>query len=151
MILKISILVIGIILKLIGEKWWHDAQRFILPTVYAIGVSIQSQCLWLGLTVLPMIAPIDLGYNDYGKNPNENRAVWLFVICVFGTIYPTIHGNISWFFTVPYLMASGWVGMLASKIDNTFGAPINGACIVLPIFFVHPLSVALLQAVHGNV
>lgn len=133
---RISVIISGIILKTIGEKWWHDAQRFMLPVIYSIGISYASQCWWLGLTTLPMIGAIVLGYKDYGKNDSVARALWLFVICVISGLAPTILGHISWFVYIPYIIMAGFIGTWTRNINNWIGAPINGFWITLPIIFV---------------
>ena len=86
-----------------------------------------------------MIAPIDLGYKDYGSNDAVARALWLFVICVVGSFSLAWLGYISWGFEVPFLIASGWVGTLDRNISNWIGAPLNGLTIALPILALHHL------------
>lgn len=136
-LIKIIVEVLCATLKLIGEKWWHNAQRFILPIIYSIGVSLISNCLWLGLTTVPMIGALCLGYKDYGKNDAIARALWLFVICVIAGLVPAILGHLSWFIYIPYIIAAGFIGTLTRNINNSLGAPINGFWIGFPIWFIH--------------
>lgn len=136
-IIKLLIELLCIILKVIGEKWWHNAQRFILPIIYSIGVSYFSHCWWLGFTTLPMIAAIDLGYKFYGNKDSVARALWLFVICVVAGLAPTILGHISWFIFIPYIIVSGFIGTLTRNLNNWIEAPICGLWIGFLIWFIH--------------
>ena len=123
--IKLAVLASCVVLKLIGELWWHNAQRYILPVIFSAA---------------PMIGALVLGYKDYGKNDAVARALWLFVICVVASLGPTILGYISWFFFVPYIIASGFVGTTTRNINNLIGAPLNGLTIGLPILFVHHIT-----------
>ena len=138
--IKLAVLASCVVLKLIGELWWHNAQRYILPVIFSAAMSYLSGLWWLGFTTLPMIGALVLGYKDYGKNDAVARALWLFVICVVASLGPTILGYISWFFFVPYIIASGFVGTTTRNINNLIGAPLNGLTIGLPILFVHHIT-----------
>lgn len=137
MLIKIMVEILSIILKTIGETVWHDAQRFILPIIYSGAVSYDSSCWWLGLTTLPMIVPIDLGYKDYGKIDSVARALWLFVICIVAGMIPAITGHLSWLVYVPYCIVGGFIGTLTRNINNKLEAPIVGFWISFPIWFIH--------------
>ena len=135
-LVKGTTVVLGALLKWIGEKWWHNAQRYILPVIYSLAVSFVSHTWWLGLTTLPMIGALVLGYKDYGKNDAVARALWLFVICVLAGFGPCVTGHLWWFVYVPYCIMAGFIGTLVRNINNNIGAPINGLWIVLPILFI---------------
>lgn len=137
LIVKITVELLCLICKLLGEKIQHNFQRFLLPLIYSAGVSFVSHTWWLGLTTLPMIGAICMGYKYYGKNDAVARALWLFVICVITGLVPAITGHLSWFVYVPYIIASGFIGTLTRNIDNSIGAPINGLCIGFPILFIY--------------
>lgn len=124
-------------LKLIGELWWHNTQRYMLPLIYSISVSYVSHCWWLGLTTLPMIGALVLGYKTYGSKDSVARALWLFVICVISGLGAFIFGHLAWYVFFPYIVIAGFVGTLTRNINNFIGAPINGLWIALPIFFIH--------------
>lgn len=135
-LLNPSLEAIGAVLKLVGEKWWHNAQRFILPPIYSAAVSFESGCLWLGLTTLPMIAPLCLGYKDYGPSNGFDRGAWLFMICVAAGLAPVLLGYLSWFFFVPWCIGAGIMGGVMRNMNNVIAAPISGAYIMLPIWFI---------------
>lgn len=136
-LVKISVIVTCMALKLIGELWQHNAQRFVLPIIYSLAVSVQSHCLWLGLTTFPMIGALLMGYKVYGSNSAVDRALWLFVICVIAGLGPTVTGHLDWWVYLPYIITAGFVGTLTRNINNLIGAPINGLWISLPILFIH--------------
>lgn len=136
-LIKLGITISGVVLKTIAEKWWHNAQRFVLPLIYSIGVSYLSHCWWIGLTTLPMIAPLCLGYSDYGKNDAVARALWLFVICIVAGLGPYSFGHLPLVFYAPYIVLAGFIGTLTRNINNWIEAPICGFWIVLPIWFIH--------------
>jgi len=84
-----------------------------------------------------MIGALVMGYQDYGKNDMTARALWLFVICVITGLGPAITGHLTLWFYIPYLVCSGWIGLLVRNINNLIGAPINGLTIIAPIWFIH--------------
>ena len=135
--LKIAVIIMCAGLKLWGELAWHDAQRFILPIVYSAYVSYGSGCWWLGITTLPMIAPIDLAYKDYGKSNGFDRGMWLFAICVMAGLGPTILGHLSLFWFIPFCLLSGVIGATLRNVDDLIEAPIDGAYIVALCWFIH--------------
>lgn len=137
LLVKIIVEILCAICKVIGEKWQHNFQRFILPVIYSVGVSYVSSTWWLGLTTLPMIGAICLGYKDYGKDDAVARALWLFVICVIAGLVPTITGHLSWFIYIPYIIIAGFIGTLTRNINNWIEAPICGLWIGFPIWFLH--------------
>lgn len=134
--IRLGVLSLCMGLKIIGELWWHNAQRFIMPIIITAGIFYITHS-WYSLTALPMIGALVLGYKDYGKTDSVARALWLFVICVVAWLGQVITGHLAWFIYVPYIIGAGWVGTLTRNINNLIGAPINGFWIGLPILFIH--------------
>lgn len=124
-------------LKLWGELANHNAQRFLLPIIYSLAVSVLSHCVWLGATTIVMIAPLCLGYKTYGSNDAVARAFWLAVICATAALGPFLTHHLAWWVFFPYLGLSGLTGALTRNINNLVGAPINGFLIGCPILFIH--------------
>lgn len=124
-------------LKNIGELFWHDAQRYILPIIYSLAVSVQSHCLWLGLTTLPMILPIDMGYKVYGSSDGFDRGMWLFMACVAAGLGPSLTGHLSWFAYVSICIFSGVWGATTRRFWNVLISPISGWIIGSFIWFIH--------------
>ncbi len=136
--IKIAIVLICAALKFVGEIYWHDAQRFILPIVLAIGVSYVTGCWWLGLTVLPMIGPLTLGYKTYGSIDPLARGLWLFVICIVAGLGSVITHHLSLFFYIPICILAGTWGATTRNLWNMIIAPISGIIIGSLILVVHP-------------
>ena len=137
LIVKVSIEIIGAVCKLIGELCWHNAQRFIMPLCYAIAVSIVGHCWYLGLTVLPMIWPIDLGYKTYGPSDGFDRGMWLFMIGLAAGLGPALTHHLSWFIFVPFCIICGVWGATTRALWNVIIAPISGALLMVLIWFIH--------------
>ena len=122
--------------KLIGELCWHDAQRYIMPIIIGIGISIVTGVWWLGFCALPTIGPIDLGYKTFGSSDGFNRGMWLFLIlAVLGLPFALLH-HLSWWFYVPWCIVGGIWGATTRGLWNVLIAPITGLLIGLIIFFV---------------
>ena len=137
LLIKISVEIIGAVCKLIGELCFNIAQRFIMPSLYAIAVSIVGHCWWLGITTLPMIAAICMGYKDYGKSDGFARGMWLFLIGVAAGLGPCLTHHLSWFIYVPFCIICGIWGATTRGLWNVIIAPISGALIVSMIWFIH--------------
>ena len=130
MLVQLIVLSSCAICKLIGELWWHNAQRFIMPVIIAVGVSLVSHVWWLGLTCLPMIAPLCLGYDDYGKwSDGFNRAMWLGMILVTAGLGCAIAGYILWFSYIPWCILGFVWGGISRAWNNKIVAPITGLLI----------------------
>ena len=137
--LEIKLIVIALCAgcKLIGELWWHNAQRYIMPVIIGIAVSIISQVWWLGIVCLPMIAPIDLGYKFYGTSDSFARGMWLFTICLVAGLGITLLHHVSFLYFVPYCILGGAWGATTRNLSNIIIAPVSGILIGSLIFFVH--------------
>lgn len=146
-LIKIIVTVLGALLKFEAETVWHNAQRFILPIIYSVAVSYLSNNWWLGLTTLPMMVPFSFGYKRYGSKDSVARALWLFVICVVTGLGPTIFGYMPiWVYGI-YIVVAGFVGTLTRNIDNRIEAPVCGAWVMVPIWWIGIKSMA--KVLHG--
>jgi len=136
--LEIKLLVISLcaVCKLVGELWWHNAQRYIMPVICCIGIDFVIHSWWIGFLCLPMIAPLCMGYSVYGKSDGLDRAVWLMLICVAEGLGLTICHHLSWFYYVPWvILAAIWGGVTRAWL-NLVIAPISGLIIGSIIFLV---------------
>lgn len=133
---EIVVLISCAICKLIGELWWHNAQRFIIPTIIAIGICVVLHSYWLGLLALPMIAPLCFGYKTYGNSDGFNRAVWLMMIVLFEGLLLSIFHHLSWFLYVPWVILSAVWGGVTRMYWNVIIAPLTGIIIGSIILFV---------------
>lgn len=136
LIVKLTVLSLCAVLKLIGELWWHNAQRWILPAVLGIGVSVVSGIWWLGILVYPCCGVIDLGYKDYGPSDGFDRGCWLFMILVVSGLGCLIFHHLSWMFYIPWCILGGIWGATTRNLWNFIIAPITGIIIGSMILFV---------------
>lgn len=136
LIVKLIVLSLCSICKLIGELSWHNAQRFVMPIVLALGICIILHSFWLGFCVIPMIAPLCIGYSDYGKSDGFDRAIWLFLICIASGIILALLGHLPWLFYVPWCILSAVWGGITRMWWNMIIAPISGLIIGCLILFV---------------
>jgi hypothetical protein len=122
--------------KLIGELWWHNAQRFIMPVILMVGIDIMLHSWWLGALCLPMIAPLCMGYSTYGKSDGFDRAVWLMLIVLAEGLGLAILHHLSWFIFVPWVILSAVWGGVTRSWWNVIISPLSGLLIGSIIFFV---------------
>lgn len=133
---KLIVLASGAICKLVGELWWHNAQRYVFPVILGIGVSLVSHTWWLGITILPSIGPLCLGYKTYGSSDGFDRAVWLMLIAAAIGLGPILTGHLSLFVYIPYCILSAVWGGVTRAWWNVIIAPISGMLLASIIFFV---------------
>ena len=137
LIVKLIVLSSCAVCKLIGELWQHNLQRFVMPIILGIGVSITSHTWWMGGTVLLAIAPLCMGYSTYGKSNGFDRGIWLFLIAVAAGLGCLLTGHLAWYFYAPYCILSGVWGSTTRNLWNVIIAPLSGALIGSIIFLVH--------------
>jgi len=138
LIVKLIVLSSCAVCKLLGETMQHNFQRFIMPIILAIGICIVLHSFWLGFLVLPMIAPICLGYQDYGKQSDGfDRAMWLGMILITEGIGLVLMHHVSWFIYVPWCVLGFIWGGVTRSWWNVIIAPISGLIIGSIIFMVH--------------
>lgn len=134
---KIAVLLACMGCKLIGETVFNVAQRYIMPVVIAIAVSIIAHTWWVGAVCLPMIGPITLGYKDYGSSNGFARGCWLFVICLVAGLGCLLLHHLSLFYYIPWIIFAGVWGATTRNLPNFIIAPITGLIIGSFICFVH--------------
>lgn len=137
LIVKLTVISLCAVLKLIGELWWHNAQRWILPAVLGAGVSIATGVWWLGILVYPCAVTIDLGYKTYGPSNGFDRGAWLAVICVVAGLGCAILHHLSLVLYVPYFTLGGIWGGVTRNWLNLVIAPLTGTLIGSLVFLVH--------------
>ena len=136
LVIKLITISICAVCKLVGELWWHNAQRYIMPVVLGIAISIVTGVWWLGFCVLPMIAPLVMGYKTYGKSDGFDRAVWLGLICVVAGLGTFLLHHLAWYFYLPYSLLGFVWGGVTRAWWNVIIAPISGIIIGSLIFLV---------------
>ncbi len=135
--IKLAVLISCAICKVIGELWQHNFQRFLMPVIIALGVSLVSHVWWLGFTCLPMIGFLCMGYKDYGKSDGFARGAWLAVICASAGLGCVISGHLAIYMYLPYVALGGVWGGVTRSWWNVIIAPISGLIIGSLIFLIH--------------
>ena len=136
LLIKLVVISLCAVCKLIGELWWHNAQRFIMPIILMAGIDLVLHSWWLGALCLPMIGALCLGYKTFGPSDGFNRAVWLLLICVTAGLGLTLDHHIAWYLYAPYCIIGAVWGGITRLWWNVIIAPISGAIIGSIIFLV---------------
>ncbi len=116
-----------------GGHSWHNARRFIMPALIAIAVSTITGVWWLGITILPVMGTLCLGYFS---GENWGRALWLFTQAVVIGLGCSLLGHLSWYFYIPYIIGAGLLGGLYKNWKQIYGDFITGSYLGIIIFLV---------------
>lgn len=139
--IEVLIIILSAILNFIGGWKWHNARRYIMPVVIGIGVSIVSQVYWLGLTVLPTMGTLSIGYGEKSilyKYLSDFwcRATWMLMQSILFGAGCLIFNHLSWYVYIPYCIISLVLGGLLRNINEIIGDLIFGVCLSSFILFV---------------
>lgn len=144
MIIIINLIIVAIcaFLKFIGEIFNHNFQRFVLPVVLGFGISIVSNVWWLGITILPMIGALCIGYGQntllykYLSDAGA-RGFWLFFVCFVAGLGPLLFGHEYWYCYVGYFIIGGILGATLRNLNNAITSWICGGWIGVLVFLIH--------------
>jgi len=134
LLFKIILDVICGVLNAIGGYCWHNARRYLMPVVIAIGVSLSTGVLWAGLMVIPVMGTLCLGY--FGKG-FLGRGAWLLLQALVIGLGLFLTHHIGWYFYIPYVIGAGVLGGLLYNIEQVVGDFIFGSWLGLIVFLVH--------------
>lgn len=136
------------ILDALGGYHWLFARRYIMPFICALMACLASQTWWLGLTMLPAMGTLTIGYPFNGNN--FGRGLWLFVqAAVFGAgacftghlmldlWFIHLHGLMIY---VPYVILAGLLGGIYKNWKQTVGDMVTGTYLCSIILFIHPIK-----------
>lgn len=121
------------VLDALGGWHWLFARRFIMPFVLGVVISIVSHTWWLGLTVLPVMGTLTLGYFS-GKN--WGRGLWLFLQAVVIGLGCFLLHHLAWYFYIPYIVGAGVLGGIYKNWQQKIGDLITGGYLGLIVFLV---------------
>ncbi len=130
--IKLIIDAICAALNLIGGYSWHNARRYIMPVVIAGALSWFTGVWWLGLTVLPTMGLLSIGYGEnslFGKifGVAWARFVWMLLCCVGFSLGALLTGHLVLFFFVSYILGAGIIGITLRNLNEIVGDIIFGA------------------------
>ncbi len=117
-----------------GGYSWHNARRFIMPCVIALGISLASGVWWLGLTSLPVMGTLCLGYFG-GKF--WGRGLWLALQAAVLGLGPLVLGHLAWWLYAPYLVGALLLAGFLYNLEQIVGDLIFGAWLGAVILAVH--------------
>lgn len=107
-----------------------------MPTILCIAISVLAHVWWLGLTVLPVIATLCLGYKNFGSG-NFSRGLWLFVQCILIGAGLMLTGHLSWYLYLLYCLIGGILGGSLVSLWQPLGDFIEGFCLGSILFLIH--------------
>ena len=102
----------------IGGWKWHNARRFIMPTLLAIAFSFVSHTWWLGLTALPVIGTLCLGY--FGQKW-LGRGLWLGLQGLVLGVGAVVSSHLLWWVYLPYVLLGFGLGALLFNFEQIIG------------------------------
>lgn len=116
-----------------GGWKWHNARRFLMPSLLALTISFALHSWWLGLLVLPVIGSLCLGYFHFG---NFGRGLWLFLQSVIIGLGLFLTGHLSWYFYLSYTVVSGVLGGSLVNLWQPLGDAIEGCWLGIILFMI---------------
>lgn len=139
---QFAVVIFCAICKLIGELWWHNAQRFIMPIGLALDIWYSTHVWYLGLSTLLVIADITQGYGPKSwiyklLGDAGARGMWLFLAAFFIGVGPVITHHLSLLVYIPYCLVAGVFGATTRNLWNVIIAPVAGAWLGAVVIFIH--------------
>ncbi len=126
------VIILCAVLFFVGGKWWHDARRFILPPILGLGISIVSHTWWLGLTTLPLIGILCLGYGPNSPlfkilGDAGARGMYMFLSAWVIGLGPVLTGHLELYYYAPYIIIAGILGATLRNLNEIIGDLLFGA------------------------
>lgn len=134
---SIVITVLCALLKWVSERWWHNAQRFIIPILVGAAIYLDYHYKLVSFTPLLAIGAIVLGYKFYGKSDFWDRFLWLMDSEALLWLGCLSLGHLSYKVYVPAVIICGIWGGLTRGQNNNWVAPLSGMLWGIVYFFVH--------------
>lgn len=143
LLLKISIDLFCGFCKYIGELYFHDVERYIIPPMIVLGIYLDTHIWWLGIPSLLMIGDLVEGYGvnswmckllgDAGA-----QGMWMFGACFLAGIAPLLTNHLiwDWKFFVGWCVLAGVMGATTRNLNNKVVSGFKGIWMGLIIFFV---------------
>lgn len=139
---KLATIALMATLNWIGGSFWHNARRYIMPVIYAAMVSVATMVWWVGITTLPTIGLLTIGYGE--KSPLRHvfgdawaRFVWMALACLGFSLGPILTGHLLWWLVFPYAIGAGTLGITLRNIPEVVGDLLFGAWFGSILIFIH--------------
>jgi hypothetical protein len=117
-----------------GGYSWHNARRFIMPTMIGLAVAFITSVWWAMFLPLPAMGTLCLGYHSYG---NFGRALWIGLQCFALGLGLLLTGHLHWYFYLPYIVGGCVLGGLYRNWQQIIGDICTGCYMGLIIFLIH--------------
>ncbi len=140
-VIKLLTIVICAVLNFIGGWKWHNARRYFMPVILGASISLVSHMWWLGLTVLPVMGILSIGYGEKSilwkyLTDAGARGMWMFLSALAIGLGCVIAGHLAWFIYVPYCILAGVLGATLRNMNEIIGDLLFGAFLASIILFV---------------
>lgn len=133
----VALTVLCALLKWVAERWWHNAQRYIIPVLVGAVIFLDLHYKLCAVTPLLSIGVIVLGYKFYGKSDFWDRFFWLMDAEVFLWLGCLVLNHLAWQVYVPAVIICGIWGAFTRAQNNNWVAPLSGLLWGVVYFFVH--------------
>ncbi len=129
--IKLVIMAVCSGLYLWGGQGFLPARRFIMPTILAISISFFTHCWWLGLTTLPCIGGLCLGYGEKSVLKHIvgdawGRFVWMALGSLTIALGLVISHHLPWWQAFLYVLTNAFLCLLLRQLDVFVCDPIFG-------------------------
>lgn len=109
-------------------------RRYLMPVVIAVTLSIVSHTWWLGLTILPVMGTLCLGYFGSGF---FGRGLWLLLQASVIGIGATLSAHLPVFYYFLYILGAGILGGTLYNLEQFIADFIFGCWLGTVVFLVH--------------
>ncbi len=125
----------------IGGKWQHNFRRYIMPVILGIGISLASHIWWLGLTTLPVIGILVMGYGPKSilykyLSDAGARGMYMFLAAWAIGLGPVLTGHLVLYFYAPYIIIAGILGATLRNLNEIIGDLLFGSFLSSIIIFI---------------
>lgn len=131
---QLFIMIVCGALNALGGYHWLFCRRYIMPFVLAIGFFIVTQNVWVGLTVLPVIGTLCLGYFGNGF---WGRGSWLALQAFVIGLGAFVTGHLVWFLYAPNVLLALLAGGFLYNISQIEGDVFFGLILSIDILSIH--------------
>ena len=113
-------------------------RRYLMPVIFAIAFSIDLHIYWIGITVLPVIGTLCLGYFFHGNQGLQwlGRGLWLSLQGLVIGAGVTLSGHLSWYVYLLFVLVGFGLGASFFDIEQILGDIIFGIWLGSIVLFV---------------
>lgn len=117
-----------------GGFSWHNARRYLMPSLIAITCAVLTHCWWVVFLPLPAMGTLCIGYS---KDGNFGRALWIGLQCAVLGLGLMLTGHLLWYFYAPYVILGCVFGGMYRNWQQILGDAVTGCWMGLVVLLVH--------------